>query len=123
LSPNAKVLVVEDDLANQQTLCALLQFMGHTATVANGGNEALRLLHTPIELDVIISDVVMPGMNGIDFAKRARDARPGMPIVLVTGDAYAVDAVIANGSVALLKPYTAETLERVLSETIANGSN
>lgn len=123
MAPNAKVLVVEDDLANQQALCVLLQIMGHTATVANGGNEALRLLHTPIEVDVIISDVVMPGMNGIDFAKRARVARPGMPIVLVTGDAYAVDAVIANGSVALLKPYTAETLERVLSETIASGSN
>jgi CheY-like chemotaxis protein len=120
LPANAKVLVVEDDLANQQALCALLRFMGHTATVADGGNEALQLLNTPIELDVIISDVVMPGMSGIDFAKRARHARPGMPIVLVTGDAYAVDAVLANGSVALLKPYTAETLERVLNETLAN---
>ena len=45
-----------------------------------------------------------------------------MPIVLVTGDAYAVDAVLASGSIALLKPYTSETLQRVLSETLANGS-
>jgi two-component SAPR family response regulator len=60
-------------------------------------------------------------MSGIDFAKHARVARPGMPIVLVTGDAYAVDAVLASGSVALLKPYTSETLQRVLSDTLANG--
>ena len=120
---NAKVLVVEDDLANQQTLCALLRLMGCTTTVADGGKDALRLLDTPIELDVIISDVVMPGMSGIDFAKLARVARPEMPIVLVTGDAYAVDAVLASGSVALLKPYTAETLERVLNETLANTSS
>jgi CheY-like chemotaxis protein len=122
LSANAKVLVVEDDPANQEALCALLRVMGYTATAADGGTEALRLLHTPMDLDLIISDVVMPGMSGIDFAKRARIARPGMPIVLVTGDAYAVDAVLASGSIALLKPYTSETLQRVLSETLANGS-
>jgi CheY-like chemotaxis protein len=120
LAVNAKVLVVEDDLANQQALCAVLGFMGYTATMAADGDEALRLLHTPIELDVIISDVMMPGMSGIDFAKHARVVRPEIPIVLVTGDAYAVDTVLANGSVALLKPYTAETLERVLNETLAN---
>ena len=108
---HAKVLVVEDDLANQQTLCALLRLMGCTTTVADGGKDALRLLDTPIELDIILSDVVMPGMSGIDFARLARLVRPGVPIVLV-----------ASGSVALLKPYTAETLERVLNETLANGS-
>ena len=118
---HANVLVVEDDRANQQALCALLRVMGYTTTAADGGNEALHLLHTPIDLDVIISEVVMPGMSGIDFAKRARVARPGMPIVLVAGDAYAVDAVLASGSIALLKPYSSETLQRVLSETLANG--
>ena len=123
LSAHASVLVVEDDLANQQALCNLLRVMGYTTTAADGGNEALRLLHTPLDLDVIISDVIMPGMSGIDFAKRARVARPGVPIVLVTGDAYAVDAVLASGSVALLKPYTSETLQRVLTETLANGSS
>jgi CheY-like chemotaxis protein len=122
LSANASVLVVEDDLANQEALCALLRALGYTTTAADGGSEALHLLHTPLDLDIIISDVVMPGMSGIDFAKRARVARPGMPIVLVTGDAYAVDAVLASGSIALLKPYTSETLQRVLSETLANGS-
>ena len=122
MSPYANVLVVEDDPANQEALCVLLRMMGYAPTPADGGAEALRLLHTPLDLDLIISDVVMPGMSGIDFAKRARVARPGMPIVLVTGDAYAVDAVLASGSVALLKPYTSETLQRVLSETLTNGS-
>ena len=123
MSAHANVLVVEDDLANQEALCALLRDMGYTTTAADGGNEALHLLHTPLDLDIIISDVVMPGMSGIDFAKRARVARPGMPIVLVTGDAYAVDAVLASGAIALLKPYTSGTLQRVLSETLANGSS
>lgn len=122
LAANAKVLVVEDDLANQEALCAVLHFMGYTTAVADGGNEALELLDTPVEVHAIISDVVMPGMSGIDFAKRARVVRPGMPIVLVTGNADAVDAVLASGSVALLKPYTSDTLQRVLSETLANNA-
>jgi CheY-like chemotaxis protein len=116
------VLVVEDDPDNQQVLCALLQRLGYVATVAGGGHEALRLVGTLPDLDLVISDVVMPGMSGIDFATRARAIRPRLPIILVTGHADVVDAVLASGSIALLKPYTSEMLQRVLSETLANAS-
>ena len=119
---NVNMLVVEDDPVNQQVLCALLQTLGYTVTAAGGGNEALQLLRTLPDLDLIISDVVMPGMSGIDFAQRARTIRPRMPIVLVTGNADAVDAVLASGSIALLKPYTSEMLQRVLGEALATGS-
>ncbi|MEO8506477.1 MAG: response regulator [Betaproteobacteria bacterium] len=118
MSVCARVLVVEDDLANQQSLSALLMQMGHVPTVANRGDEALRLLDTAVELDVIISDVVMPGMSGIDFARRARIMRPGMPIVLVTGNSEAMESVLASGAVALLKPYSPETLRQVLGESL-----
>ena len=76
------------------------------------GDDALRRLAPPAEFDLIISDVVMPGMSGIDFARRAREARPGVPIILVTGDADAMESVLASGAVALLKPYSTETLRR-----------
>ena len=56
MSVSARVLVVEDDLANQQSLSALLAQMGHIPTVADRGDEALRLLDTEVDLDVIISD-------------------------------------------------------------------
>jgi len=119
---NVNVLVVEDDPDNQQALCALLQRLGYMAIVAGGGSEALQLVRTLPDLDLVISDVVMPGMSGIDFATRARTIRPRLPIVLATGHADVVDAVLASGSIALLKPYTSEMLQRVLSETVANAS-
>ena len=118
MADSARVLVVEDDLANQQSLSALLTQMGHIPTVAGRGDEALRLLDTVVELDIIISDVVMPGMSGIDFARRARIMRPGMPIVLVTGNSEAMESVLASGAVALLKPYSPETLRQVLGEAL-----
>jgi hypothetical protein len=55
---------------------------------------------------------------GIVFAERAIKARPAAPIVLVTGDSGALDAVLASGSVALLKPYSPDTLRRVLKEAL-----
>ena len=114
----ARVLCVEDDPPNRDTLCALLAQMGHASVPVADGHEALRLLATPVEFDLILSDVVMPGMSGIDFARRAREVRPGVPIVLVTGDADAMESVLASGAVALLKPYSTDTLRDVLDEAL-----
>jgi CheY-like chemotaxis protein len=114
----ARVLVVEDDQANRETLCALLAQMGHTCVGVADGDDALRRLAPPAEFDLIISDVVMPGMSGIDLARRAREVRPGVPIVLVTAYADAMELVLASGAVALLKPYSTETLRHVLDEAL-----
>jgi two-component system NtrC family sensor kinase len=118
MSVNARVLVVDDDYATRQALAALLKQMGHTPLVADRADEALRMLASAEKFDVIVSDVVMPGMNGIQFAERVRQARPSLPIVLVTGDADALDDVLASGAVALLKPYSPDTLRRVLKEAM-----
>jgi CheY-like chemotaxis protein len=116
---HARILIVEDDPDTAHSLRALLEDMGHVSTVAERGDDALHLLERS-EFDLIISDVLMPGMTGIDFAKRARVIRPSTPIVLVTGDAEAMESVLAGGAVALIKPYSAETLRQVLGETLEN---
>jgi CheY-like chemotaxis protein len=115
----ARVLVVDDDPGNRETLCAALTMLGHMPTIADSGWSAVRLLRTPFEIDVIVSDVVMPGMDGLEFARRARTLRRGVPIVLVTGYSDAVDKLIANGVVALMKPFSMETLAQVLDEALA----
>ncbi len=63
-----------------------------------------------------MSDIVMPGMGGLEFCTRAHQMRPDMPVVLMTGHESVIDMVIARGNVALLKPYSAATLKRVLDE-------
>jgi DNA-binding NtrC family response regulator len=115
---NARILIVEDDFATRQSLAALLRQMGHTPIVADRADDGMRVLRSSENLDIIITDVVMPGMNGIEFSEHVRKARPGLPIVLVTGDADALDAVLASGAVALLKPYSPDTLRRVLKEAM-----
>lgn len=117
-----RVLVLEDDAANREMLCAVLEQMGYVPVPVDGGDKALQLLATNETFDVILSDVVMPGMSGLDFARRARKTRARVPIVLVTGDADAMESVLASGAVALLKPYSTETLRQVLAEALEPGS-
>ena len=118
MSINARILIVEDDYAMRESLAALLKQMGHVPIVVDRADDGMRVLRSAEKLDTIITDVVMPGMNGIEFAAHVRNERPGLPIVLVTGDADALDAVLASGAVALLKPYSPETLRRVLKEAM-----
>jgi len=114
----ARVLLVEDDAGNRETLEVMLVQMGHEPVVAECGEDALRVLETADTVDLIISDVVMPGISGVDFAKRARALRPATPIVLVTGDANAVESVLQSGAIALLKPYSAHTLKQIVREAL-----
>lgn len=122
MSVNTRVLVVEDDVANRETLCALLEQMGYAAIPVESGDAALAQLQTSEDFDLIISDVVMPGINGLDFARSVRETRRGIPIVLVTGDSDAMESVLASGAVALLKPYSTETLRQVLAEALEAAS-
>ncbi len=118
----ANILVIDDDPDHRSTLCALLREMGHDTTEAGSANEGLYLLRAQAAFDLVLSDVVMPGINGIDFAKRASSTRSNVKIVLVTGDSRVVDEVIASGALALLKPYSFETLHVIISDAIRSHS-
>src|SRR5437867_4430515 len=73
-------------------------------------------------IDLVFSDVVMPGQDGLTLARQVETRRPSLPVVLATGRPDVVDSVIERGGVALLKPYTIERLEAVFSEQLAHAA-
>ena len=115
-SSDPRVLIVDDDEMQRESLAALLVADGIAVTPCERAGDALAMLRAQDSVDLIISDIVMPHMDGVEFSTHARELRPGMPIVLVTGHDTAIDRVIASGSVALLKPFSPVTLKRVLDE-------
>jgi DNA-binding response OmpR family regulator len=115
----ARVLVVDDDPGNRETLCAALTMLGHMPTIADSGWSAVRLLRTPFEVDVIVSELHAAWTGRL--ARRARTLRRGVPIVMVTIP-DTVDKLIAGGVVALMKPFSMETLAQVLDEAPQPGS-
>lgn len=79
----AKILVVEDDIEINRTFCAYLSACGHDVCGSLNANDAYDVLYeNPVEL--IISDIMMPGIDGFEFAKTVRDFNPDMPIIFVT---------------------------------------
>jgi len=112
-----RLLVVDDDDENRVVLGALLTEMGHHAVEARSGRHALELIRSDERFDVIVSDVVMPGMNGMQFAREAQRLSSAR-IVFVTGNPQVVEDVIVAGNLALLKPYSYEALEHVIDEAI-----
>lgn len=111
-----RVMVVDDEAVHRDTLSALLESAGVRVTACARGEAALDLLRQDCSYNLILSDVIMPGMDGIEFARRAREICPHVSLVLVTGRDSAMDSVLVEGTVALLKPYSIETLNALLRE-------
>ena len=80
-----RVLMVDDDALIAMSSVDMLEDMGHTVTEANSGAEALALLESGQEFDLMITDYSMPGMNGAELGKAARRLHPDMPILVASG--------------------------------------
>jgi two-component system NtrC family sensor kinase len=108
------VLVVEDNLEVGTFTTAALSELGYaTAHVGNAIDAMAELTRNPDRFDVVFSDVVMPGMTGIDLAKEIR-RRFDLPIVLTSGYSQALSQNGSSGFELLQKPYSIEQLSRVL---------
>jgi CheY-like chemotaxis protein len=110
------VLILDDEEVHRQTLAEVLTGGGIRVTACDSAHTALEALRRPTRFDLILSDVMMPGMNGLEFARAARALRPEVPLVLVTGRESGLELVEGAGAFALLKPYSAEGLNGVLRE-------
>jgi PAS domain S-box-containing protein len=80
-----RVLLVDDDELIRLSIPALLQALGHQVASAAGGQEALDLLASGLEADLVILDMRMPGMGGAETLPRLRALRPELPVLLATG--------------------------------------
>ncbi|CAH2602835.1 Histidine kinase [Rhodovastum atsumiense] len=80
-----RVLFVDDEGAIRRTVGTSLQKAGFVAHLAEGGWEALALLDAGETVDVMVTDLVMPGMSGIGLIHQAQVRRPGLPAILLTG--------------------------------------
>lgn len=114
-----RILVVDDDALERASLTAVLAEEGILATCCERAVDALEHLRACPDFGLIISDVMMPEMDGLEFARHVRGVRPGIPLMFITGHDDVVDRVVADGNIALLKPYTAASLKRVLRERLA----
>ncbi len=80
----ANILLAEDDESLRRFLVAALERAGHAVTAYGNGAEAFDCLKL-IRFDLLLSDIVMPGLDGIELAKRAAEVQPGLKVMFITG--------------------------------------
>ena len=116
------VLVVEDEDAVRLIVRRVLEAQGYAILEARDGNDAMRIAaQRGNAIDLVLSDIIMPGMGGRELARSLGTTRPGLPILFMSG--YNEEGELAGtggdlGEGVLAKPFTAETLARQVREAL-----
>jgi len=111
------ILLVDDHEGVRATAEAMLSDFGHKVATASDGPEALHLLSDKSAVfDLLITDYAMPQLSGSELVRRAREGRPALPAIMITGNADAIEnADLAEGIAMLFKPFTPEQVLRSIA--------
>jgi PAS domain S-box-containing protein len=116
------VLVVDDEATVRMLVTETLEDLGYVALEAGDGAVALTILESAARIDLLVTDVGLPGLNGRQLAEAARRTRPGLRVLFITG--YAHNAAIGNGGILdpgmeiITKPFALDTLAAKIREMI-----
>jgi two-component system, cell cycle sensor histidine kinase and response regulator CckA len=112
------ILVVDDEKDVRNLVRMLAERAGYRVTEAPDAEEALRLIEERLlEPQLLLTDIVMPGVNGLALAARAHHIRPSLPVIFMTGFADEYQAQL-SGSVCLRKPFKAAELITAIEDVI-----
>jgi CheY-like chemotaxis protein len=115
-----RVLVVEDNDEVGQFSTELLEDLGYSVKRVANANAALAILaEDEFATDLVFSDVIMPGMNGVELAGLIRERFPGLPVVLTSGYSDVLAENAHHGFELIQKPYSVESLSRILRKAIS----
>jgi signal transduction histidine kinase/integral membrane sensor domain MASE1/ActR/RegA family two-component response regulator len=116
------VLVVEDDPSVRLITARLLEDRGYIAVAVSRGEEAIRLAQRPsLRIDLVLSDVVMPDLNGLETARRVRNIQPHAVVLLMSGytdEHTGSSGVLAPGMAFIQKPFSGDQLAEKVREVL-----
>jgi PAS domain S-box-containing protein len=118
------VLVVDDEPSVRMLITDVLEDLGYTVIEADDSAAGLRVLQSDVRIDLLVSDVGLPGgMNGRQMADAGRQVRPDLKVLFITG--YAENSVIGNGHLepgmqVLTKPFVVDTLAARVRDMVEN---
>ncbi|MEQ8164550.1 MAG: response regulator [Alphaproteobacteria bacterium] len=119
----ATILLAEDDHALRHFLKVSLERAGHEVVAVGDGEEAMRWVITR-DFDLLLADVVMPGTDGIELARRARPMRPAMRVMFITGFAamtLKAKSALGGQTTVLSKPFHLKDLATEVDTVLAGG--
>jgi len=117
---NTKILIVDDELIMRESLAGWLERDGHEVSAASSGEEAMEVLKDS-RFDILLVDIKMEGMSGLDVLKQVKESDPDVDVVMIT--AYgsiptAIEAMKKGAYDYLLKPFDPEALGVLIEKII-----
>lgn len=114
-----KIFVVEDNNDFRELLCEMLQMLGHTVLSEANGEKALdKLGHASV--DLLITDVTLPGMSGIELAKKVHASHAEIKIILSSGYGLSLGSHLSFPVAVLSKPYSLNQLIQALQDVMSS---
>jgi putative nucleotidyltransferase with HDIG domain len=120
-----RILVIDDDPIVRTTVVEMLARSGFTPLEATTHVEALGLLDDPL-VRLVVSDIVMPGLNGFELTEAVRQRRPSLPVLLITGagtDAHLSEALARGAAGLIAKPFSMAELARNVTAVLQRAEN
>ena len=114
-----RILVVDDDLLVSTGTAAMLEDLGHSVVETHSAAEALEALNADPQIELVITDHVMPGMTGMQLACQLESTHPNLPVILATGYAEWPDGPPSHARPRLAKPFSQADLARVIAAATA----
>ena len=116
------ILVVDDEYGIRETLGEIVEVLGFKHATASSGEEAMALIdEAPSKFSVVLTDMKMPGMDGMELIKRIKEKYPEIDVISITGyssDYSFTDVVDAGASDFILKPFKLNELEAKLKRVL-----
>ena len=119
IAKDPKILLVDDNAVVRDMLVDLVGSLGYMADAASGGAEALALFDRN-RYDIVLTDLLMPGMSGWEVLAGVRQRDPRMPVVIITGTPAVGDPRAAQPGVAVLKkPIDVKALDETIKQKLS----
>ena len=111
------VLIVDDEHGMRETLTDVFEHEGYSALCAEDGHKGIEMAQKEL-VDVVLLDIVMPGIDGVETLKRLKAMNPSIKVIMMTGhaDGNLVDEAMAAGVKVLSKPFDLKMLLNLVSE-------
>jgi len=115
----ANILTVEDEALVRILLVETLETVGHSVSEAPDGEAALKMIQAGVPVDVLVTDIRMPKMEGYSLAMAARALRPALPVIFMTGYSDSKPPEALAESRVLRKPFNPDSLVALIDTLLA----
>ena len=117
----SRILLLEDDPDTGEAICAMLAALGHSADWVRNGQEAIVHIQAHPAPDLVLTDILMPGMDGLEAIQHLRVALSEVPIIAMSAQVnapYLQAAAVFGARVTLPKPFTLEVLKAAIAKVM-----